>query len=181
MADSNSNSINFDSILNCAGNTFFDILETYLKTKISPVIRNILMINDIDTAIVFTTFNERSISDLEHFARNVFNADMLYEQEKVEDYLGRFARCQERFSFSFGQKAIIKMIADTCKQFYIQSQPTTTPSHSTPMIIDPPTTSDGNQADSRTIPSKKELISELFRCVYRWIRNQSTLQVTSTC
>ncbi len=117
--------INPEDILNCDGKVFFDNLEKYLKTKIPPVIRNILMINDFDTALVFTTFDESVIGDLENFNRNVLNENMLIGDESMDDYLGRYAQCQDKFMFSSGQIRLLNLIASKCKQIYVRN-PTTT-------------------------------------------------------
>ncbi|KAJ6649343.1 hypothetical protein Bhyg_04577, partial [Pseudolycoriella hygida] len=39
---------------------------------------------------------------------------MLNDPETVEDYLGRFDKCQEKFLFSSGQRGMIQIIVDAC-------------------------------------------------------------------
>lgn len=167
---------NPEDILNCEGKTFFDNLEKHLKTKIQSVIRNILMINDLDTALVFATFTESVIGDLENFIRNVFNHNMLIGDESMANYLGRYADCKEQFTFSYGQKVVLKLIASTCKQLYVQHSATSIPNGSDLSDDFSNTTSNRSDVTSSESESKKELFSSLYRSVYRWIRNQKALE-----
>lgn len=159
--------------LNCAGNEFFDILEKNLRTKISKLIRNILIINDLDTSLIFATFNDNTIGDLENFTRNVLNINMLQGDETMADYLGRYVKCQEKFEFSYGQKLMIKMIADACVKFYAP-HPTTRRTDS--LMMNHQISNHDYHGEQQNDASKMSNISELFRSIYKWIRSQETLK-----
>lgn len=119
---------NTETLLNCCGNEFFDKVENRIKTKIPVIVRNILAINDFDCAVVFSKFNNDTISELENYIKNVLHVDMLHPAETLDQYLGRYVKCQHKFVLSTGQKAMINVIAETCLKHQMVS--------STPIVRD---------------------------------------------
>lgn len=65
------------SLLESSGNNFFEQLEEHLQTKIPISIKNILLVNDIDRALLLASFNKefyhtpRAIHEIRFFRRNV--------------------------------------------------------------------------------------------------------------
>lgn len=44
---------------------------------------------------------------------------MLSAGEMLDQYLGRYVKCQDKFLLSSGQKAMVMLIADTCSKIQV--------------------------------------------------------------
>lgn len=111
------------AILTSSGTEFFAVLETELKAEIPQLIKNVLMFFEYNCAIVLARFDNGSINSLEDDLRNNFDADMLLEAERMENYLGRFVKCQRKFKFLDGQRKWFELIAETCRRFVGEIHP----------------------------------------------------------
>lgn len=114
-----------------------NLLDKELKTKIPTLIRNVLKIFEYNCVIILAKLDEASISSIETSIRSEIDADMLSPQEKLEDYLGRFSKCQQKFKFLDGQRKWLELIAETCRRIVdIDAPPPTIPTKSVPASIE---------------------------------------------
>lgn len=103
--------------LKSSGNDFFQRLEQHLSVIIPPLIKNILMLFEYNCAIVLAKFDDESIRSIEDDMRNNFTAELLNDGESMEQYLGRFLKCQQKFKFMDGHRKWFTIISDVCKHF----------------------------------------------------------------
>lgn len=165
------------NILNCTGNELFDLLELKMNTTIPVVIRNILIMNDIDSALVLSRVNESCYETIQNFMRLDFSKDIIPDEADLKNYLGIYATCQQKFTFSVGQKILLEAIVEHCKQFF-----TPLPS-TTDKDADPNSDHDDNEDTSEDAPitrqSKKEHLDTLYRTIYKWMKTQNSLNHVS--
>lgn len=116
----------------------FDLLEKEFKTKIPTLIRKVLQFFEYNCVIILARLDEASIGLIETNIRNDISADMLDPQEKLEDYLGRFSKCQQKFKFLDGQRKWLELIAEICRSFVgnIDSLSPTVPTKNVPATIE---------------------------------------------
>lgn len=100
------------------GLKFFEALETHINSKIPPTLQNVLLINHYDSAIVLSTFDDDSTSEIQNFMRHIFVKEMLNENENMCDYLGRFTSIQAKFIVVSGDIRLIKRMVEICKRLY---------------------------------------------------------------
>lgn len=105
-----------DNLFNCSGIVFFNKLEKAIESTVPEVLRNILLVNDIDCASVLSKLNNEFLGNIEKFMKNDFNADMIPEDHCIDDYLGKYRKHQQNFEFSTGQRIIINLMVEGCKK-----------------------------------------------------------------
>lgn len=66
-----------EDLLKFAGEEFYDFIELKVNIKVPKVIRNILMINYIDGALILSRINEKCIEAMQNFIRHEFLPDMV--------------------------------------------------------------------------------------------------------
>jgi hypothetical protein len=106
-----------NNLLSLTGNELFDHLEKQMSSKISPVMRKILLINDVDCIGVIGRVDNVYIQRIESFMKDDLNADMLETGETLKDYLGVYSKCQKQFKFTPGQTIVLRQMVDLCKKF----------------------------------------------------------------
>lgn len=113
------------TFLTSSGDDFFKLLEKHLKTEIPLLIKKVLSFCAYNCAIVLSKLDEASITSMENDLRESLDAVMLDPNtEKMEDFLGRFAKCQNKFKFMDGQRKWLEIIAKTCRRFVGKVEPT---------------------------------------------------------
>lgn len=120
---------NLTNFLKSSGDNFFKLLEERFNATIPSLIKKTLIFCDYNCAIVLAKLDDASIISIEEDLRKNFNAGMLEAGETIDQYLGRFAKCQEKFTFLSGQRTWLELIAQTCQHFVgeiVPSQPATT-------------------------------------------------------
>ena len=163
-------------LLEASGSDFFDKLDDHLKTKIPVIIKNILLAMDIDRALLLSTFDDNSFHHIEMFMKKEFTLEMIYNGQDPMDYLGRFVNCQSKFVLSYGNKLMINVIAETCRQLLNKSKNMASDtsnvvlSDSIPQSI--PITSVTQEA---TLESKEHLINLLFSTLRSWLVQKMAL------
>lgn len=104
------------NFLKSSGDDFFKLLEEHFKTSIPLLIKRVLSFCDYNCAIVLAKLDDASIISMEDDIRNSFNGGMLVEGETLDNYLGRFVKCQKEFKFLDGQRKWFGLIAETCRR-----------------------------------------------------------------
>lgn len=105
------------NFLKSSGNDFFYLQEQHLNATIPSLIKNNLILYEYCTAILLSKFDDESIRSMEDDIRNNFNSDTLVEGDSMEQYLGRFSKCQDKFKFMDGHRKWFTIITDACKNF----------------------------------------------------------------
>jgi hypothetical protein len=106
-----------NDVVNITGREFFDKLQEVIGTEIPILVRNVLLINDVDRAILLSRFDKDSITAIENFIKHDFTRDMVPKGEKKENYLGKYMKQQDKFTISLGHKMIIDLMVDTCRKY----------------------------------------------------------------
>lgn len=156
MSDSEDNSE--PELLKASGDQFFRCLEKQLKTSLPQYVINILKMNGFDNAFMMSKLVESKISDIEGFMRNEFASFMLPVDENVNDYLGVYKQCQNKFKFLCGHKTLLEIMRDTCKVHY-------------PPITQTKAANDSAIEDINE-NSKNEIFQKLFDGVTNWLNSQ---------
>lgn len=163
-----------NSLLNCSGNNFFYRLQKLMNAEVAVTLKRILMLNHWDSALVFQTFNQNSITDIESFMRHVFNDKMLKTNETLADYLGRFEKCPEKFVLSSGQIVTMQLIADTCRKIKITDvAPVNLKIYNSYHAVWERSSEDQHEQFKK---SKKENIEWLFRCTHAWMTKKDAFK-----
>lgn len=97
------------------GEPFFEELESHLETTIPLTIKKLLLLCDYDSIAVLKDFNENCITEIRDYLRNILEETMLNENEKMEEFLGRFVQCKQKFEFTGGQRQWLHLIVEKCK------------------------------------------------------------------
>lgn len=105
------------NILKSSGDDFFKLLEEHFNASIPVLIKKNLIFCDYNCAIVIAKLDDASITSIEEDIRKNFNAEMMEAGETIAEYLGRFVKCQEKFSFLSGQRKWLEMIVEACRRF----------------------------------------------------------------
>lgn len=155
-----------ENILKCYGKAFFDKLEERTFMKIPEMIRNILVLNDVNCASVLESMNDSSIVQIEQFMKNDFNSDML-NGKPIADYLGIFQKRQQSFTFSCGQKIMLEKMIQICKK-YVQAEIEN-------QVPNERENSDDSQRDEEAKQSKKKHLELLYKSLYTWISGKKAL------
>lgn len=162
------------NILTCTGSDFFDLIETQMNTVIPVVIRNVLMLNNNDGALVLSRVKDSDFEMLQDFMRTEFCKDIIPDDAVIADYLGIYSKCQQKFVFSRGHKILIEAIVEYCGTFlFFQHHPST----SDKLVLD----DNENTVNGAQEPtSKKAYFKSLFTTIYKWMRNRKCFDHVST-
>ena len=109
--DEDSMSINLE---NCSGDEFFKRIESKIRMEIPDSLKLIFKHCDIDTAVLFSRLDDKSIAEIEEFVRDELEQDMLPDNHNIDAYLGNYKKCKNKFKFAKGHKMILQLIADEC-------------------------------------------------------------------
>lgn len=101
-----------------SGLEFFCKLEERLNTPISNVMKNILIVNGMDSALILSDYSDQTAEEIETFMRNSFQNAMINDSEQLGDYLGVFEKCQKAFVLLPGQKILLNIISVECRKMY---------------------------------------------------------------
>lgn len=140
-----------------SGDSFFQFLESQLKTSIPSYVKNILKMNGFYNAFMLSKLVESKISQIEVFMRNDFEEFMIPETESMDDYLGVYKKSQNKFKFLCGHKTLLEIMADACRVHY--------PLTSTTAVTKPTTE---NIAEH----SEDETFQKLFNGFTNWLKGQ---------
>lgn len=110
--------LDMEILYKCSGLEFFCNLEKYLNTSISNVLKNILRVNGMDSALILSEYNNDASKEIETFMRNNFQSAMLGDFDKMFDYLGVFEKCQKEFVLLPGHKILMNIISKECKNLF---------------------------------------------------------------
>lgn len=167
--------------LKSTGDNLFALLEKDLKIEIPTLIKNVLKFFDYNCAIILAKLDDPSISSIEQNVRKDISADILLPGEKIEDYLGRFTKCQEKFKFFDGQRKWLELIGQTCRRFVGDIDPPT-PTVTPPNV--PVSTENGQSSNQSNDPKKgkpvpahvtEDNLKELEELIFDWISSKSIL------
>ena len=111
--------------LKSSGNDLFNLREEHLNTTIPAVVKNNLILAEYDRPIVLAKFDDAAIRSIEEDLRSNFDEKMMLVGETIEQYFGRFSKCQEKFKFVDGQRKWFSIITDTCRNFLGEIVPVT--------------------------------------------------------
>ncbi|KAJ6642838.1 hypothetical protein Bhyg_07792 [Pseudolycoriella hygida] len=76
------------TLLSSFGENFFSELEKSLKTKIPSLIKNILVLMDIDRSVILSEFDNDSITHIEQYMKFEFKEnDKIKADDELKDYL----------------------------------------------------------------------------------------------
>ena len=156
----------------------FDHLEKQMPSKISPVMRKILLINDVDCIGVIGRIDNVYIQRIESFMKDDLNADMLETGETLKDYLGVYSKCQKQFKFTPGQTIVLRQMVDLCKKFVHPDKNPGVPS-SAGANGDDNNGDNSNKEVLKSVLSKAHHYNNLSRYLYNWIKNQNSFKHVS--
>lgn len=101
-----------------SGMEFFGKLEEYLNTPISNVLKNILKVNGMDSALILRDYSDKTVHEIETFIRNNFQRVMIDDSARMIDYSGVFEKYQKSFVLLPGQKILLNNVSTECKKLY---------------------------------------------------------------
>lgn len=93
-------------------------MENSLNIVISPMIKNILLINGFNSPLVLGNICDQDVLDMENFMRET--APLIIEEREYQSYYGLFHQKRESFKFLPGQKKMILLMAEFFKTKYCQ-------------------------------------------------------------
>lgn len=111
----------------CTDENFFEILEKCVEFRVPSQLKNILILNSLNSAVALASDIKQTITDIEYFMQNDLKQEMLKLTENMSDYLGIFATDQKNFQLLSGQKRMLTAICEYCLTLY--------PSVETPKMI----------------------------------------------
>lgn len=166
----------FKDIKKSNGDEFFAAIDNHIKCKIPQYVKNVLVLTGFDNAMVFSKFTSASCQEIEEFMQNVFSDKMLQPNNEIIHFLGIYAKCQKQFKFLPGHKAMLNIIAETCKRICEMSLVTR------PKNDDRPSTS----TSTSSIPAyatdednclSDDILNRLYNSLRTWICSQKTVRV----
>lgn len=98
-------------------NIFVEV-ENSLDIVISPVIKNVLLINGYNSPLVLANICEQDVLDMENFMRET--APLIIDEREYQSYYGLFHQKKGSFKFVPGQKKVILLMAEFFKSKYCQ-------------------------------------------------------------
>ncbi len=165
-----------DSILTLKGHEFFDKLQEVIGTEIPILVRNVLLINDVDRAALLSRFDKDSITAIENFIRHEFTVEMMPAGEKKEDYFGKHAKKRDKFSISLGQKLMIDLMSETCRKFTATQPVASQITNDRNVENNSGASSSAETCSPRIVlQSKEKLMALLFRSLTIYMRNADAL------
>jgi hypothetical protein len=168
-------------ILTRTGHEFFDKLQEVIGTEIPILVRNVLLINDVDRAALLSRFDKDSITTIENTVKYDFTLEMVPAGEKKEDYFGRYAKKRDKFALSLGQKLMIDLMVEACRKFTKSNvTPTEAAASQTSNNRNVENNSGASSSAEECVPrivlqSKEKLMDLLFRSLTIYIRNADAL------
>ena len=87
-----------------------------LNIVISPVIKNVLLINGFNNPLVLGNICDQDLLDMENFMRET--APLVIDERECQSYYGLFHQKKECFKFVPGQRKTIFLIAEFFKSKY---------------------------------------------------------------
>lgn len=87
-----------------------------LNIVISPVIKNVLLINGFNNPLVLGNICDQDVLDMENFMRET--APLVIDEREYKSYYGLFYQKRECFKFVPGQRKTIYLIAEFFKSKY---------------------------------------------------------------
>lgn len=112
-----------EAIRNSRGEALFTAIEQYFSfnfnnnsTNLIPQkLKNIVILQGCDSAVILSKLNNGWMHDLEHFMQTTFEKHMIGCDNEVVDFLGIFKNGQAKFKFLVGEQVILRMISKICK------------------------------------------------------------------
>ena len=139
-------------------------IEQKTKTKITKALRNILILNEVDSINVLAQVDATFKQQMEQLIRNDLTGDMTTPQE-LEELLGLYKKKQNTFKFSAGQDIVLNTMVQFCKRLIQQDESLVAPVHAEANVDVP-------QIVERELLSKDEALESLGRSLSIWIRNK---------
>lgn len=93
----------------------FYTAESNLHFQIPEYIKNLLIIAGFESSTLIATINEKTIEDLEVFAREELRT-IICEEDIVKYYGSTFQKHPEKFKFVIGHKKILHLLIEFCKK-----------------------------------------------------------------
>jgi hypothetical protein len=94
---------------------FWNILERDSGAYISPTIKNILRLNNMDNPLSFRNITEDVLKEFEIFAQTVMTS-FIEPNSNMRDYFGIFHNMPEKFRFMIGDRHLILELVKMVKQ-----------------------------------------------------------------
>lgn len=116
---SNENSENID-LMEVHGKQLLNHLEKIEFGKISPMLKNILILLDADRVSVIATIDNNFKRGMEAFMRNDFIDSFIQTDQTLADYFGIYAASKKNFKFTMGQEASIDILVVYCQNILKQ-------------------------------------------------------------
>ncbi len=164
---------------------FFDILEKCVEFRIPLQIKKILKLHMCNSAVSLSRNILQSIDEIEHFMRNNFSKRMLASNEKMSDYLGIFESNQQNFIFMSGQKRMLSVINEYCRQLYPFPENVSQQSSSTQNVSTQNLSSHDVQNSVGTLSIKQHksvtpidqeaVLKTMYDKIYVWMKKQNGL------
>ncbi|KAJ6648065.1 hypothetical protein Bhyg_03290 [Pseudolycoriella hygida] len=142
------------TLLSSFGENFFSELEKSLKTKIPSLIKNILVLMDIDRSYMKFEFKEN---------------DKINPDDELKDYLGKFVNQQEDFVMSYGHKLMINAMVRACQDARKCNEQNSKQHTATAVETIGPNTF----TQAVTLKPSEDNIALLFQSLRCWISNNS--------
>lgn len=89
-----------------------------MEFSVPSQLKNILILNSLNSAVALTSNIEQIITNIECFIRNDLKKEMLKPTEQMSDYLGIFDSDQKNFQLLSGQKRMLTTICEYCVTLY---------------------------------------------------------------
>lgn len=140
-----------------------------MRTEIPCMVKNILLVMDIDRAVILSSFDKDSITQIEQYMKIEFTAgDKIRPNDDIKDYLGKFVGRQKEFALSYGHKLMINAMVRACQDIRKCKESTTT-NQSTDVI-------EGTGSGSLTQEAALELKDEIVGCFFdRYVAGLATI------
>ncbi|KAJ6642876.1 hypothetical protein Bhyg_07832, partial [Pseudolycoriella hygida] len=158
------------TLLSSFGENFFSELEKSLKTKIPSLIKNILVLMDIDRSVILSEFDNDSITHIEQYMKFEFKEnDKINPDDELKDYLGKFVNQQEDFVMSYGHKLMINAMVRACQDARKCNEQNSKQHTATAVETIGPNTF----TQAVTLKPSEDNIALLFQSLRCWISNNS--------
>lgn len=161
-------------LLNAEGEIFFTLLVQFFTLKIPIYMKKILILSGYDNIITLSKLNNEHICEIEEFMQNNFVANMMKENETIEQYLGIYKNSQKNFQFVSGHKVLLRTMSSYCKSEYKESSQIISSND-----IGETETSPNDQQETRSstlnLNIEPEIFASMINMLRNWIKNQESL------
>ena len=167
--------------LSCHGEIFFTELGNYLRTEIPLLLKNILLVMEVDRAAILSTFDDNSINEIEQYMKRDFKAtDMLRPNDELKNYLGKYVDRQKDFVLSYGHKLMVNAMVQGSRKIMKANDPASNPNSVAINSNQPGSTvveqiGHGTFTEEYALESRESCIDALFASLNRWIRGHPAL------